>query len=82
MQMERKYIACEVDRLLHILVNVKRLIGFFFFSHQSTRSLTFTLTVLLSPMPDTISDDQSLCYPLRYQQDWFPLYETEKSTLH
>lgn len=30
MQMERKYIACEVDRLLHILVNVKRLIVFFF----------------------------------------------------
>lgn len=28
--MERKYIVCEVDGLLHTLLNIKRLTAFFF----------------------------------------------------
>lgn len=40
-----------------------------FFTHESARSLTLPLTILLSPMPDTISDAQSPRSPLGYWQD-------------
>lgn len=55
MRMERKYIVCEVDGLLHTLLNIKRLTAFFF-NHESARSFTLPLTILLSPMTDTVSD--------------------------
>lgn len=63
---ERKYTACEVDWLLHALLNIRRLVGFF--SYQSAKSLTFPPTILLSPASDIISDAQLRHPPLRYQQ--------------
>lgn len=81
MWMERKYIACEVDRLLHTLLNVKRLIAFFS-AMKAQDLLLYRLVFCFHPcqIPFRMPNRPVPPWDIGKTWGWFSLYETEKLT--
>lgn len=80
---ERRCTACEVDWLLHALLNIKRLIAFFF-SFESARSFTLPFTLYVHPGQTSLlmPDHPAPLWDTSKSQGWFSLYEAEKAALH